>query len=365
MSNNTAKMYIYKMPGKQWHELVGILSVGDRWRELASKHLNYDAVHLEKFANEKYKPSGNPADALLSHWGSKNHTVLELFKKLKEMEHYQAMEAIKCLVDPKYHNLINYNNVRVAQTQSRPMPVPPAVQYAQAQQANMSNLDFSNEKNTPLKKMLVELPNENPILNVEHWDAQKPVEGQDPRVRRQSANYSVASSIIDGAGKIPRNENLLDVVPFEELRECCNGWSDRLGAGGFGEVYKGVRHCQNIAVKKFKKEKHLKLKNSDPKYQQFIDQFKTELRAMHQFPAENILRLMCVSFSEDLSTEPCLVYEFMSEGSLFDRLFKRGKGSKPSLNWDQRLNIATGKHIGLQKKRLNSKMTFLQVLQKD
>ena len=44
-------------------------------------------------------------------------------------------------------------------------------------------------------------------------------------------------------------------------------------------------------------------------YLRIINQFIVELQSMHTFPAENILLLLAYSFTEDLSTEPCLVYQ--------------------------------------------------------
>ena len=95
-------------------------------------------------------------------------------------------------------------------------------------------------------------------------------------------------------------------VPFEELRACCNNFNHQLGKGGFGEVYKGRRNCNDIAVKRIRKDKRVKM---DEKYLKIIDQFIVELQAMHTYPAENILQLLCYSFTEDLSTDPCLVYQ--------------------------------------------------------
>jgi len=59
---------------------------------------------------------------------------------------------------------------------------------------------------------------------------------------------------------------------------------------------------------------------------------------MHTFPAENILLLLAYSFTEDLSTEPCLVYQYMANGSVSDRL--KCSGGTPALTWDQRKDIA-------------------------
>jgi interleukin-1 receptor-associated kinase 1 len=59
---------------------------------------------------------------------------------------------------------------------------------------------------------------------------------------------------------------------------------------------------------------------------------------MHTFPAENILLLLAYSFTEDLSTEPCLVYQYMPNGSVSDRL--KCTGGSAALTWDQRKDIA-------------------------
>ena len=94
-------------------------------------------------------------------------------------------------------------------------------------------------------------------------------------------------------------------VPFEELRKCCNNFNNQIGKGGFGEVYKGQRNCNDIAVKRIRGDKRMNKES----YLRIINQFIVELQSMHTFPAENILLLLAYSFTEDLSTEPCLVYQ--------------------------------------------------------
>ena len=51
------------------------------------------------------------------------------------------------------------------------------------------------------------------------------------------------------------NMFLLRNVDFTELEMACNGWSDILGLGGFGEVYKGRWNGQDIAVKRLRNNK--------------------------------------------------------------------------------------------------------------
>ena len=362
------------MPGKERQELVEILNVGDRWYELGAKYMNYSTVDLDKFAKEQYKPGGNPAEMLLSHWGSKNHTVLELFKRLGKMEHYQAMEVIKGLVPKEYHTLINYNvssfGAGEQSRNSRPFQqvVPPPVKYTQAGAANGPNIDISMEKAMNLKKMPIAAgtSSENQGLAVEYWDATKGSgnllqPGENPRVRRQSSNSSTATaggassiySFIDGAAGSfvsTSEKNMLRQISFEEVKKCCNDFNKKLGSGGFGDVYYGKLDCTEVAVKKIKRELCAFVKN-DPNYveawSKWIATFTKELVAMHTYTHKNIVTLMCVSFSEDLSTEPCLVYEFMSNGSVFDHLYKRGRGGRPRMTWQERLNIAVGTARGL------------------
>ena len=342
-------MYIYKMPGKNRKQLVEILSVHDRWQELGQVHLNYNPVDMERFRQQQYKPGGNSADALLEHWGSKNHTVLELFKKLKDMEHYQAMEVIKDLVDAKYHDLINYNNSSFgprggpSPSKVRHQPLPPPVKYTQAGAANATNIDVPDEKTTlPLKKVNLSpqaSSSENQQLNVEDWDAKKPT-----RVGRQS---STILSHVDGASCLdPNQKDLIANMPFEELQQCCNGFDKKIGSGGFGEVYLGTLAGQEIAVKKIKKDVTVTLSKQDPNFNKFILQFFTELKAMHTYTSPHILRLLKISFDDSFATEPCLVYEYMPNGSVFKQLYQRDKSKKP-LTCDERLNIAVGTAQGL------------------
>ena len=97
-------------------------------------------------------------------------------------------------------------------------------------------------------------------------------------------------------------------VPFEELKKCCNDFNDQIGKGGFTEVYKGRRNGNDIAVKRIRRD----LRINEESYLRIINQFIVELQAVHTFPAENILLLLAYSFTEDLSTQPCLVYQVSS-----------------------------------------------------
>jgi hypothetical protein len=58
-------------------------------------HLGYNVIQLDQFASYGQKVGQSNAEAMLTHWGTKNHTVVELFILLRQMGHLQAMEALR------------------------------------------------------------------------------------------------------------------------------------------------------------------------------------------------------------------------------------------------------------------------------
>ncbi|XP_076932892.1 putative LRR receptor-like serine/threonine-protein kinase At4g30520 [Bidens hawaiensis] len=119
---------------------------------------------------------------------------------------------------------------------------------------------------------------------------------------------------------------------FRELQYATNNFSSKniLGAGGFGNVYKGkLGDGTMVAVKRLKGVNGTAGES----------QFRTELELISLAVHRNLLRLIgyCVTPVERL-----LVYPFMSNGSVASRL--RGK---PPLDWNARKKIAIGAARGL------------------
>jgi len=170
--------YIHKMPFRQRQELVDILNSGDAWRDLGGYYMNYSTVDLDKFAMQVHKPGGSPADAMLSHWGQRNHTVLQLWKLLLKMRHFQAMEAIKSLVPESVRheltppssgttvNPVQYSSI------NRSHHPPPPINQAQAIQMMQDNLNINVEKGYPSNlRSLNPVPSDHPEpLNPSQWD---------------------------------------------------------------------------------------------------------------------------------------------------------------------------------------------------
>ncbi|KAL6619486.1 hypothetical protein ACP70R_034625 [Stipagrostis hirtigluma subsp. patula] len=98
-----------------------------------------------------------------------------------------------------------------------------------------------------------------------------------------------------------------------------------LGAGGYGEVYKGVLADGTVVAVKC-----AKLGNTKS-----TDQVLNEVRVLSQVNHRSLVRLLgcCVDLEQ-----PLMVYEFIPNGTLADHLY--GPLSRPPLPWRRRLAIA-------------------------
>ncbi|KAL4612753.1 interleukin-1 receptor-associated kinase 4 [Arapaima gigas] len=110
----------------------------------------------------------------------------------------------------------------------------------------------------------------------------------------------------------------------------------RLGEGGFGTVYRGSFNKMDVAVKKLNSM-------DDISPQDLKMQFKQEVQTLQTLKHKNLVEM--VGFSCD-SDHPCLVYPYMCNGSLMDRL--GCLGGTPPLSWTRRCLIATGTARGLE-----------------
>ncbi|XP_030071861.1 interleukin-1 receptor-associated kinase 4 isoform X2 [Microcaecilia unicolor] len=130
---------------------------------------------------------------------------------------------------------------------------------------------------------------------------------------------------------------------FEELKKSTNNFDDRpvsaggrkVGEGGFGVVYKSTINSRTVAVKKL-------TAFVDISIQELKDQFDQEIKTMAKCRHENLVEL--IGFSND-SDNHCLVYVYMPNGSLLDRL--TCLDGTPPLSWITRCNIALGMAHGV------------------
>ncbi|XP_006865410.1 PREDICTED: interleukin-1 receptor-associated kinase 4 [Chrysochloris asiatica] len=130
---------------------------------------------------------------------------------------------------------------------------------------------------------------------------------------------------------------------FYELKNVTNNFDERplsaggnkMGEGGFGVVYKGSLNNRTVAVKKLAAV-------VDISTEELKQQFDQEIKVMAKCQHENLVELL--GFSSD-GDDLCLVYVYMPNGSLLDRLSCLD-GTTP-LSWHTRCNIAQGAANGI------------------
>ncbi|XP_031286835.1 G-type lectin S-receptor-like serine/threonine-protein kinase At2g19130 [Pistacia vera] len=126
-------------------------------------------------------------------------------------------------------------------------------------------------------------------------------------------------------------EGSLVAFSYKELQKATKNFSERLGGGGFGSVFKGLLPDSSvIAVKRLES------------ISQGEKQFRTEVTTMGNINHVNLVRLL--GFCSE-GTKRLLVYDYMPNGSLNSILFHE-TGSK-ILDWKTRFRIALGSARGL------------------
>ncbi|KAF6215830.1 hypothetical protein GE061_000165 [Apolygus lucorum] len=329
-------MYVYDMPYATRKALCGILDINNTWEELAGVYMSFDVISVQRLGQAILR-NQSPTDELLRSWGTQNHTVLELFILLSHMQHYQAMRVLKDFVDPKYRQLIREGEENFSKLFRKP-------------EAENSNDNGKNDDDALEHNMKYGLHNFNQPKNV-----REPHQKVLFRANEPFAAPTIPKRVVDaGNGQNARRlsdestgnigENSSPLINYAELEVATGNWDQHklLGKGGFGTVYKGLWNLTDVAVKRLEVQKEGD--DSEEIWRTHREQSLRELKYLNSRRHDNILPLYGFSIGGPFD---CLVYQYMPNGSLEDRLLCRDPNKAP-LSWLQRHNIATGTARGLQ-----------------
>ncbi|KAF8757451.1 hypothetical protein HU200_010972 [Digitaria exilis] len=120
---------------------------------------------------------------------------------------------------------------------------------------------------------------------------------------------------------------------YRELQRSTKGFKEKLGAGGFGAVYRGVlANRTTVAVKQLEG------------IEQGEKQFRMEVATISSTHHLNLVRL--IGFCSE-GRHRLLVYEFMKNGSLDAFLFSGAGGEAKTMPWATRFAVAVGTARGI------------------
>ncbi|WOG98734.1 hypothetical protein DCAR_0418079 [Daucus carota subsp. sativus] len=132
-------------------------------------------------------------------------------------------------------------------------------------------------------------------------------------------------------GKYNGSAGDLVLFKYKDIKKSTKDFSEKLGEGGFGAVFRGsLPDSRAIAVKRLKNSK------------QGEKQFRAEVSTIGQIQHINLVRLQgfCIEGEKRL-----LVFDYMKNGSLENHLFRQN--SNVFLEWKARYNIMIGTARGL------------------
>ncbi|XP_019071693.1 G-type lectin S-receptor-like serine/threonine-protein kinase At4g27290 isoform X1 [Solanum lycopersicum] len=150
----------------------------------------------------------------------------------------------------------------------------------------------------------------------------------------------------DKNNQIRREALELPLVDLSTIMKATNNFSleNKIGAGGFGKVFKGVlEEGQEVAVKRLSETSR-----------QGNDEFKNEVSCIAELQHRNLVKLLGCCIEEE---EKILVYEYMPNKSLDLFIFDQRRSTL--LDWPKRFNIINGIARGLMYLHQDSRLRII------
>jgi len=348
MATSDGSLELRKVPPAMRARLCEILASDDHWKTVMAavpasgsdkngscNSYKYSTDHVNIIDNHCKKTGKLGMDVLIDEWGTSGRvrpTVEDLYLLCDQLQLYRAADFI-------LDSLMGGVKPTKALTETVKMVVAERPVIEPTNGAGYVNISVTKD-----------CDNQNPVMK----DFKIPKD-----IDTDELNKQLDSLILDSQEqKSPVNEDLsLDSIAliqsplphfaFGFLRTITNNFCEipysaggnKIGAGAFGSVYFGKLDGQlglvntGVAVKRIARDM---IKNEE--------QFNNEVEIMGLVQHDHLLTLLAYSCDgEDL----CLLYPYMENGSLEDRLAMRIKGKSP-LTPMQRLKIAYGTGEGLQ-----------------
>ncbi|XP_017041875.1 serine/threonine-protein kinase pelle [Drosophila ficusphila] len=302
--DDTIAIRLLPLPVRQ--QLCAHLDALDVWHLMAETVKLY-SDQVEQIMSQK-QCGRSASNEFLNIWGGQyNHTVQTLFALFKKLQLHNAMRLIKDFVSEDLHKYIPASVPTISELRA---PVNSSAKVNNGPPFPSSS-GVSNSNNNRTSTTSEEIPSLESLGNIHISTVQK-----------------AAKSLLQ--------------IDYSELVSATDNWSseNRLGQGGFGDVYRGDLKHWEVAIKVM----NYRSPNFDQN-QVELQQSYNELKYLNEVRHDNILALYGYSINGE---KPCLVYQLMKGGSLESRLrAHKSQKTLPPLTWRQRFSISLGTARGL------------------
>uniref|UniRef100_A0A0R3RH50 non-specific serine/threonine protein kinase n=1 Tax=Elaeophora elaphi TaxID=1147741 RepID=A0A0R3RH50_9BILA len=290
--------YVYLLPFTVRKQLAAILDTDNAWELLA--FVMPDIGNADIRACRDVGSFESPTENLLAIWGSKGNKAIQLYNCLGRAKLVRAMKAMRHLVDPLFYR---WEEQCLQSADENSHESEKAVNSRSGCLAKSSDVLTRCFGETSLVK----------CSNNMRW------------LDSETDNFTDSHAIYKTLQNTP-------CIKYDDIMRITNDFSleNILGSGGYGTVYRGTWEQTEVAVKRIQAAKEYGAKKEQ------LRQSLQELRMLSKYRHDNILPLYAYSLD---GPQPCLLYQYMSNGSLFDCLFRK---KSMVLTWSQRISIMVG-----------------------
>ncbi|XP_072287519.1 interleukin-1 receptor-associated kinase 1 [Pyxicephalus adspersus] len=328
--------FLYEVPAAvmcSFYEVMDSLEDSD-WKKFASLII-FDQTALRLL--EQQGRQHNRTEKVMWHWMHRNGRVGQLLSILQKLSLLRALSIFELWRSDYLPRLPPPQKTRPVRTPSPPPPYNLPCTEENKLQKREPSPSPSHTGTVHSSGLPLPFPGPPPPHLIDSSVFPSQVSSSDSKISSTSSNIhsSVQESFL--------SNNLVE--PSRNLKwnfqEVLNGTKNfcqslLLGEGGFGCVYKATIWNTEYAVKRLKKDSELE-------WSTVKKSFRTEIEKLTCLRHPNIIDLAGYCMQGE---EYCLIYLFLPNGSLEDRL--HDQGSFPTLSWKQRLSIAQGAACGIQ-----------------